>query len=229
MNVLVRLRNARPAVAPATLDRDALFASITAGPTDASSGRSRPRPRPAPRRRTIVVTVATALVALTAGTAFAYTHHLLGWHEETHLVSNPRQWRALYRSATRQLVLPPGASWPYRTLAPNTITSVNEPGGMAVGISQTAWECYWAGAIRRGDVAAQARAHAALADILAHHVLVAPPGSSENVAPPAGTRPPFEIYASDGGIQYVRRMYREAAAGDPRLLNQSCRANGPIR
>lgn len=221
MNAIDRLRAARPPAAPVSLDREALFASITDRPQE--RGR-----RPLPRRRTLALAAAVAAAALTAGTAFAYTHHLLGWHEETHLVSNPREWRALYRQATRKLTLPPGESWPYRTLAPNSITSVNEPGGMAVAISQTAWECYWAGAIRRGDAVAGQRAQAALQDIIAHHIVVAPPGSSENVAPPEGTVGPFEIFASDGGIQYVRRMYREAAAGDGRLIAQSCRANGPV-
>jgi hypothetical protein len=81
-------------------------------------------------------------------------------------------------------------------------------------------------AIRDNDVPAQRQSQAALADIVAHHILVAPPGSSENVAPPAGSKPPFEIFASDGGIQYVEKMYADAAAGHPATLIQSCRANG---
>jgi hypothetical protein len=221
MNAIDRLRTARPPVEPVSLDREALLTSITDRPQE--RGR-----RTLPRRRTLALAAAVAGVALTAGTAFAYTHHLLGWHEETHLVTTPRQWRSLYRQATRQLVLPPGVAWPARTLPPHTVTSVREPGGIAVAISRTAWECYWAGALRRGDVAAQRRARAALADIMAHHTLVAPPGSSENVAPPEGTVGPYEIFADDGGIQFVRRMYRQAAAGDARLITQSCRVNGPV-
>ena len=69
---------------------------------------------------------------------------------------------------------------------------------------------------------------ATLDDLLAHHVVVAPPGSPENVAPPAGTKPPFAIFASNGGIQYTRKMYRDAAHGHPATLIQSCRANGPV-
>ena len=221
MNAIDRLRAARPPAAPASLDREALFTAITDRPHE--RGR-----RPLPRRRTLALAGAVAAVALTAGTAFAYTHHLLGWHEETHLVTTPRQWRSLYRQATRQLTLPPGVTWPARTLPPHTVTSVREPGGMAVAISRTAWECYWAGAIRHGDAAAQRRARIALADIMAHHTLVAPAGSSENVAPPDGLVGPFEILADDGGIQFVRRMYRQAAAGDGRLITQSCRVNGPV-
>jgi hypothetical protein len=226
MNSIDRLRSARPALAEPPIDGDALFAAITARPRDLSF-------EPAPgtqrsRRRLLVAAVVALALMLTAGTALAGPiSRLLGWHEETHLVGNPRQWRALYHTATRQLTLPPGQSWPYRTLPPNTITSVNEPGGMAVAISQAAWECYWVQAIRGNDTAAQHRARVALADIVAHHILVAPPGSSENVAPPAGSSPPFEIFASDGGIQYIEKMYADAAAGHPATLIQSCRANGP--
>jgi hypothetical protein len=226
MNSMERLRNARPALAESPIDGGALFAAITARPRDLSF-------EPAPghrrsRRRLLVAAVVAAALVLTAGTALAGPiSRLLGWHEETHLVSNPRQWRALYHAATRRLTLPPGQSWPYRTLAPNTTTGVSGAGGMAVGISQTRWECYWVKAIRSNDTAGQRRAQAALADIVAHHILVAPPGSSENVAPPAGSKPPFEIFASDGGIQYVKKMYADAAAGHPATLIQSCRANGP--
>jgi len=141
---------------------------------------------------------------------------------------SPREWQRLYHDATRRLTLPPGEHWPHRTLPPNSVTSRTQPGGTAVAIAQTAWECYWVDAIRHGDAAAGRQAHAALDDLLAHHVVVAPPGSPENVAPPAGTKPPFAIFASDGGIQYTRQMYRDAANGHPATLIQSCRANGPV-
>jgi hypothetical protein len=225
MNSMERLRSARPALADSPIDSDALFAAITSTPRDRSF-------EPAPdqrrsRRRLLVAAVVAVALVLTAGTALAGPiSQLLGWHEETQLVNNPRQWRALYHAATRQLTLPPGQSWPYRTLAPNTTTGISEAGGMAVGISQARWECYWVKAIRDNDVPAQRQSQAALADIVAHHILVAPPGSSENVAPPAGSKPPFEIFASDGGIQYVKKMYADAAAGHPATLIQSCRANG---
>ena len=120
----------------------------------------------------------------------AYGHH----HRQ-----EPREWQRLYHDATRQLTLPPGEHWPDRTLPPNTVTSRTQPGGTAVAIAQTAWECYWVDAIRHGEHGGESQAHAALDDLLAHHVVVAPPGSPENVAPPAGTKPPFAILASDGG------------------------------
>jgi len=227
MNTMQRLRTARPAGANLTVDRDALFAGIVAsasGPADAGRGRRR---RHRPRRKLVVVTVVAAVAVLAAGSTLGIAG-LLGWHTDNSLVTNPREWRALYRAATRELTLPPGVKWPYRTLAPNSVTSRNLPGGMAVGISQLAWECYWVSAIRTDNVTGQQRARLALANIVRHHIAVAPPGSPENVAPPATVKPPFEIYASDGGLQADKHMYAEAAAGNPAGIAQSCRANGPI-
>jgi hypothetical protein len=226
MTAMDRLRAAAPAPVELDIDRDALFHRIVAGPS--APGRTARPPR-RPRRRLAIVAGLAAAAALTAGTAFA-VGGLLGWHTDNSLLQSPREWRKLYRDATRELTLPPGMRWPYRTLAPNTVTSHNEPGGMAVGIAQVSWECYWTAAIRAGDTAAARRSQAALADIVRHHIVVAPAGSPENVAPPAGTRPPFEIYASDGGLGYVKRAYARAAAGDPSGIAQSCRANrGDLR
>jgi len=219
-----RLLQARPNVTDA-IDRDALFAQIVATPQD----QEQPQISRCGRRRLLIGCIALAALCLTAGTAFAVTgFNLFGWHTDTTIVKSPREWRRLYYDATRQLTLPPGEHWPDRTLPPNTVTSRTQPGGEAVAIAQTAWECYWVDAIHHGDAAAGRQANAALDDLLAHHVVVAPPGSPENVAPPAGTKPPFAIFASDGGIQYTRQMYRDAANGHPATLIQSCRANGPV-
>lgn len=219
-----RLSRARPDIADA-IDRDALFAQIVATPQD----HEQPQMSRSGRRRLAIGCIAVAVLCLTAGTALAVTgFNLFGWHTDTTIVKNPREWQRLYHDATHELTLPPGEHWPDRTLPPDTVTSRTGPAGTAVAISQTAWECYWVDAIRHGDAATGRRAHAALDDLLAHHILVAPPGSPENVAPPAGTKPPFEIYAADGGIQYVRKMYRDAAAGRPATLIQSCRVNGPV-
>jgi hypothetical protein len=219
-----RLLTARPAI-PDAIDRDALFAQIVATAQD----HEQPQMSRSGRRRLAIGCIAAAVLCLTAGTAFAVTgFNLFGWHTDTTIVKNPREWQRLYHDATRELTLPPGEHWPDRTLPPDTVTSRTGPAGTAVAISQTAWECYWVGAIRHGDGTAGRQARAALDDLLAHHIVVAPPGSPENVAPPAGTEPPFEIYASDGGIQFVRKMYRDAANGHPANLIQSCRANGPV-
>lgn len=219
-----RLERARPGISDG-IDRDALFAQIVATPQD----REQPHVSRSGRRRLLIGCIAVAVLCLTAGTAFAVTgFNLFGWHTDTTIVNSPRDWQRLYRDATRELTLPPGEHWPHRTLPPDTVTSRTQPGGTAVAISQTAWECYWVDAIRQGNTAAAQRAHSALDDLLAHHVLVAPPGSPENVAPPAGTKPPFAIFASDGGIQYFHRMYRDAADGRPATLIQSCRANRPV-
>jgi len=220
MNALDRLHASRPASVPIEADREALFDRIVATPAGGAPA------RPARRRRKLVLVAAVGLaVVLTAGTAIAVTTNLFGWHTDNTFIKDPRVWRKLYRDATHELRLPPGMAWPYRTLAPHTITNRSEPGGMAVGISQTAWECYWTEAIRAGDRQAQGSARAALTDLVRHHIVVAPPGSPENVAPPAGTRPPFAIFASDGGIRYVKHNYALAAAGDPSGVAQSCRAN----
>ena len=214
-----RLRRARPAPAPLTHDPDELFAAIIAEPRDTATRR-----RPAHRRAVLVAVSIGAAIVLTAGSAYAFTN-LFGWHDAASLVKTNRQWQKLYVAAQSDLTLPPGVSWPERRFPPNTVTSTYEPGGMAVGVAQTSWECYWAHAIQTGDVSAQQRAHAALTDLLANHVVVAPPGSSENVAPPASVKPPVEVLASDGGLGYMKRMYAEAAAGDPTMIAESCRAN----
>ncbi len=223
MNELELIRQMKTPDVDLTLDTHALFTKIVAGPGDPGLE----TPRRSRRRRRGLIAVAVALgVAVTAGTAFGFG--ILGWHTDNSILKSPREWRALYRTATHELTLPPGEHWPYRTLAPNTVTSRNEPGGMAVGISQLSWECYWVGRIHAHDVAGEKRAQAALADIVRHHIVVAPPGSPENVAPPASVKPPFEIYASDGGLQFDKRMYAQAAAGNPAGIAQSCRANGTI-
>ena len=222
MNHMERLRNAAPAAPSPVLDRNAVFAGIVARPGDPAVA-SRPRLARSTRRRLTIVLVALAIAALTAATALATG--FLGWHDDTAIIEKPQQWEALYRAATRELTLPPGESWPHRTLPPNTVTGMSQPAGEAVAISRVRWECYWGKAIRSGDTAAQASAQAALADINAHHTLVAPNGSSENVAPPSNIKGPFEIFAHDGGFQFVTKMYADAAAGKPAMLFQSCRAN----
>lgn len=225
MNAIDRLRAAAPAPVALVRDREALLAHILAD----ASGAAHP-PNASRRRRRILIAAGLAAAAVTtAGTALA-VGGLLGWHTDNSLLKSPREWRKLYRVATRELPLPPGMRWPYRTLAPNTVTSRDEPGRIAVGIAQVSWECYWAGAIRVGDAPAARRSQAALRDIVDHHIVVAPPGSPENVAPPAGTKPPFEIYASDGGLAHAKHAYALAAAGDPSGIAQSCRANrGDLR
>ena len=144
-----RLDRARPDIADA-IDRDALFAQIVATPQD----HEQPQISRSGRRRLLIGCIALAVLCLTAGTAFAVTgFNLFGWHTDTTIVKSPREWQRLYRDATRQLTLPPGEHWPDRTLPPDTVTSRTQPGGTAVAISQTAWECYWVDAIRHGDTA----------------------------------------------------------------------------
>ncbi len=81
------------------------------------------------RRRLAIGCIAVAVLCLTAGTAFAVTgFNLFGWHTDTTIVKNPREWQRLYHDATRELTLPPGEHWPDRTLPPNTVTSRTQAG-----------------------------------------------------------------------------------------------------
>jgi hypothetical protein len=111
----------------------------------------------------------------------------------------------------------------------NSVTSRGAGGAFAVFSAQGAWECYWVRAIGDRDVAAQRRARVALRDLMANHVVVAPDGASENWSPPRAAQTPTATFADDGGYELKQRMYAEAAAGHPQLLEQSCRANGPSR
>jgi hypothetical protein len=132
-----------------------------------------------------------------------------------------------YVRAQQQLTLPPGHAWPPLHWPANTVTSVGAGGGFAVEVDQGMWECYWVGAIKDGDAAAGQRAHAALDDLLANHAVVAPSGASETWAPANAESTPTMVFADDGGYQFKQRAYAEAAAGKRKLLEQSCRANGP--
>ena len=227
MNEITRLRRARPDCSELSVDREALFAAIIAQPTDRSAPPASVRRRRGRRRKLVLAVALALLVVLTAGTALAVTG-VIGWHDDTRIISDPVEWQKLYRDAQSKLTMPPGVKWPARTLPANSVTSPLQPGGQAVDISQVAWECYWADAIKRGDASAGRRARAALTDIARHHILVAPEGTSENTAPDGQIDGPVAIYADDGGFEHFTKMIADAAAGDPATLIQSCRANGPV-
>ena len=97
----------------------------------------------------------------------------------------------------------------------------------AVLNAQNEWECYGVSAIRSGNTAAQARAHAALSALLAHNILEAPAGASENYTPANPPDVPYAVFAHDGGLDAIKANYAAAAAGHPRGLEQSCYANAP--
>ena len=73
---------------------------------------------------------------------------------------------------------------------------------------------------RRGQ-----RAHDELNRLLAHNVIEAPAGASEDWVPSPFPSVPFAKWAHDGGLDWVRQNYALAAAGHPARLAQSCRAN----
>jgi hypothetical protein len=163
--------------------------------------------------------VALAATAILATTAFAVAN----WFGD---VVKPPVTKQEYKTAQSELTLPPGATWPELNVDPNSVTSRGGGGSSAVMIAMGSWECYWADAIRSGDEQAQQRAHAELNSLFANHVVIAPAGASENWFP-TGHAFPVVAFADDGGYQYKQQMYADAAAGRPKSLLQSCRANGP--
>lgn len=214
---LLRLRKANPHPLPTTVDESDLFTRITEHPPD-----SRLRGRATPRhRRGLVLALSFAVMALLASTAYA----LSTWVFPSSV--KPEVTAQEYRRAQQELPLPPGYSWPVLYFEPNSVTGKGAGGGHAVLISQNAWECYWVNAIRKGDKAAQRRARKQLDVLLAHNVLVAPRGAPEDWRPANPPKGPYAVWAYDGGLTWVRGTYKIAAAGDPRRLIQSCRANSP--
>jgi hypothetical protein len=180
-----------------------------------------PRTRSHGPRRATVVAVAFAGAAVAASGAYAISH----WAFAD--VVKPPVTRAEYARAQKLLDLPPNEAWPVLRVDEDTVTSRGGGGSFAVFYDQSAWECYWVKAIATGDGGAARKAERELDDLLAHHLGIAPDGAPENWQPPDGTPFPYAFFADDGGYQLKQRMYREAAAGRPALLEQSCRANGP--
>lgn len=209
------LRRLNPVPQAASVDGAELFEQITSLPQD-----ERPTARRSPnRRRVALVAVALAVTAILATTAFAVAN----WFGD---VVKPAVTKQEYKTAQSDLTLPPGVTWPELNVDPNSVTSRGGGGSSAVMVAMGSWECYWADAIKSGDEQAQQRAHAELNSLFAHHVVIAPAGASENWFP---TGHPFPVvaFADDGGYQYKQQMYADAAAGRPKQLFQSCRANGP--
>jgi hypothetical protein len=212
-----RLREANPFPPATTVDTDVLFDQITASAPDPRLVR---HGTPS-RRRMLVLAIGLAVMALLASSAFALSNWVFGDAVE------PPVTRAEYLQAQKELTLPPGYSWPVLNVPENSITGRGAGGGHAVLIAQNAWECYWVQAIRDGDAAAQQRAHDQLYALLAHNMLEAPPGAPENYTPPNPPKVPYVVFAHDGGLDWIRATYAQAAAGNPKNLIDSCRANAP--
>jgi hypothetical protein len=215
-----RLRAANPVPFIEQTDSLDLFRHITALAGDPRL--DNPPRKPFLRRRGVALVVAFVVAALLASTAFAISR-LVGAD-----VVGPSVTQQEYLRAQRQLTLPPGATWPDYHFGPeNSVTSRGAGGGIAVLNAQTAWECYWVQAIRKRDVPAQRRAHAALSALLANNILEAPAGASEDYRPPSPPSVPYAIFAHDGGLDHARAAYAAAAAGRPQSLIDYCRANAP--
>lgn len=219
-SIMFRLRRANPVPEPPDGDAADLFARITALPAD--SRLEGPRRRAPLRRRRALVLAFTTLVlaALLASTAVAVSRWIGGD------VVEPPVTRQEYLEAQSQLTLPPGVEWPEpEPLQSDSVTTRGAGGGRAVLIAMNAWECYWVRAIRSDDEAAGLRAQDELNTLLAHNVFEAPAGAPEGWTPTPLPPVPFAVFAHDGGLDWTRRAYEQAAAGDPGNLTDSCRAN----
>ncbi|MGN6796709.1 MAG: hypothetical protein ACTHKS_01015 [Gaiellaceae bacterium] len=210
---LTRLRAANPVARGQIGAGDELFDRIVALPREGA-------PRRAVRRPVLVLAATLLVAALAASTAYSLSHWVFA-----DVVRAPVS-HAEYLRAQTILNLPPGYTWPDLTFRSDTVMNRGGGGSMAVSIDQEAWECYWVGAIKRGDTAAADHAHRVLDDLMKNRISIAPEGAPENWAP-EGVTFPHLVYADDGGYQHKQRMYADAAAGKPAQLEQSCRANGP--
>jgi hypothetical protein len=214
-----RLRAANPVSHAPETSSPELFARIVAQPPENWLGEQAER---GGRRRVVAVAIALVVMVVLASTAFAISRWVGGD------VVRPPVTKQEYLDAQQRLRLPPGVRWPSFNLGPpNTVTNRGAGGGRAVLVAQNAWECYWVRAIDNRDVAAQRRAHAELNALLAKNILVAPKGASENWSPPNPPKVPYTVFASDGGLQWIRKNYADAAAGRTQNLRDSCRANAP--
>jgi hypothetical protein len=219
-SIMVRLRRANPVPETSAVDDTDLFARITALPQDAPVGE--PREGPTRRqRRGLILVLAAVIATLLTSTAFAISQWLGGD------IVEPPVTRQEYFDAQKQLVLPPGVVWPKPDVAAddNSVTTRGAGGGRAVLIAMNAWECFWVDAIERGDAAAGQRAHEELERLLANNVFEAPEGAPEDWVPSPFPTVPFATFANDGGLDWIRGIYKRAAAGHPRGLAQSCHAN----
>jgi hypothetical protein len=213
-----RLREANPFPPATTVDADELFERITATAPDPRLVDRRTTPS---RRRMVVLAIGLAVMVVLASSAFALSTWVFGDAVE------PPVTRAEYVRAQKELTLPPGYTWPVLNVPEDSVTGRGAGGGHAVVIAQNAWECYWVQAIQDGDTAAQQRAHHMLNSLLAHNIIEAPVGASENWTPPNPPKVPYAVFAHDGGLDWIRASYAQAAAGHPQNLIDSCRANAP--
>ena len=211
---LVRLREANPVPPTLFVDGTDLFTQITSQPPNADVRRRSPR-----RRRLVLAIAVVAVAALIGAAPYAVSKWLSGD------VVGPEVTKQEYLAAQRVLSVPPGFHWPTLHFEPNSVTTRGGGGGHAVSIAQTAWECYWAKAIREGNLPAQRRAQAELQNLLDHHILVAPLGAPEDWTPPSPPTGPYSVFAHDGGLDWIKQGYVMAAAGNGKRVAQGCRAN----
>ena len=156
-----------------------------------------------------------------ASTAYALTHWVF-----PDVVHAPVS-RAEYKRAQSILELPPGYTWPAIDFRADTVMVRGGGGSMAVSIDQSAWECYWVGAIKRGDTAAATRAQGVLADLMRNRISVAPKrcagelGTDEQNVPVARLRRrrrvPVQAADLRGGSGRKAGRTRAELPGEPAL------------
>ena len=217
-SILDRIRAADPVPGARSAENTGLFAQITSLPPD-------PRlERWTRRHRRLVLALAAAFGALVllSSTALALNEWVLFGAEGV----SPQVTKSEYLNAQKQLSLPPGYSWPAFSWPANTRTGPGGGGSMAVEIAITSWEHYWVKAIQSGDTSAQKRAHDELTLQADNNVIVAPSDLPENGGKPQNPpKGPYAVYASDGGLQSMRKAWDQAADGNPQDLIEICRAN----
>ena len=131
-STLAYLRRMNPLPQPAPVDGADLYDRITALPPDEQLTTRRPGTAGgSPWRQSL------SPMALLATTAFA----LSGWFGD---VVKPAVTKQEYKAAQGELTLPPGTTWPWLHVDPNSVTGRGAGGGHAVLIAMGSWECYWA-------------------------------------------------------------------------------------
>lgn len=228
---LTILASSDPALALEPLSGDDLAARRAAVPTPPLAERPNPRRRTAPLRGVVVALVALGLLA-----SVAVAGGFRPWERDLSRQVGPGPtgtaaddvFQREYASAQRGLELPPGGTWPERSIPGNSVIMTGR-GGMgessAVMIAIDQWACWVVGEQRAGRVASARTGATSLSALIRDHVFVVPDGTPEDGAAPSELPAPLAQFADDGGKEMLLRAASEAGRGDVALLAQSCRAN----
>ncbi|MFN8222885.1 MAG: hypothetical protein U0R50_06490 [Gaiellales bacterium] len=194
---------------------------------------------PIPRsRRRSPATIAIAIVLAVGVTSGAIAAGLQPWERDPARQAGPGTsagsasavFQREYRSAQRALTLPPGGTWPRRSIEPNTIVATGRGGAgesTAVLVSMNQWSCYIVDRDAAGDRTGVRRGTAALTDLVDNHIRDVPAGTPEDGSAPAELPGPLAQFAA--GDVPTQALYHgwiaRALAGDTTQLAASCTAN----